>query len=112
MGKAKNEDDTISEEQFTSETKDLSTSPEEDSPGDSESDAGNEFLAGMSYVPNEESDTDDADERSLLTSPVDGKSRPSKNGAQPRKEVPESSKVTSSEQPAPWLDRDSESSTH
>lgn len=112
MSKDKSDGDTISEETFTSQTQSLSTSPEDDSPGDSETDAGNEFLMGLGYEPSDESETDDHDQRSSRGRSVSERSSQLKKGTQPIKEIPESAEVTSSEQPSPWLDRDAESSIH
>jgi hypothetical protein len=45
--------DTISEYEYMHEMNFVSSAPEDDSPGDSESDSGAEFMMGMSYAPHE-----------------------------------------------------------
>jgi hypothetical protein len=97
MGKDKRLDDTISENEYTMRMKSVSSKPQDDSPGDSESDAGTEFEMGLEYLPKDE-------EESANSSAEIPK--------HPPKKIPESAKVIASEQPAPWMDRSKPSSTN
>ena len=54
--KNKRKRDTISPEVFRDQMAGLPTLPEEDSPGDSEVDAGAEFMAGLNYMPDEKNE--------------------------------------------------------
>ncbi len=49
MSKKKIADDLISESEYTLRMRGASTDPEQDSPGDSEADAGEEFKLGLNY---------------------------------------------------------------
>lgn len=97
MGKNKIVEDTISENEYTIRMQSMSTKPEDDSPGDSESDAGAEFEMGLEYMPDESNDSELPIEGLLL---------------HPVKKIPETASILSSEQPAPWMDRNSTSSTY
>ncbi|MBC7467260.1 MAG: hypothetical protein H7256_14815 [Bdellovibrio sp.] len=97
MGKDKSLEDTISESEYTMRMKSASSNPEDDSPGDSESDAGAEFEMGLEYLPDESNDYEVPKEE-VLDHPI--------------KKVSDQSSVISSEQPAPWMDRSKSSSTN
>jgi hypothetical protein len=110
MSKKKNANDLISESEYTRRMSGSSTNPEQDSPGDSEADAGEEFKLGLNYnsynddrpeFPDEDLEPDDPRTLTMLED-KDFKVR----------EIPESAMVMSSEQPAPWMDHDSDTSTH
>ena len=119
MAKDRSAEDIISEKEYTMRMKSVSTKPEDDSPGDSESDAGAEFKMGLEYLPDEKNDPTLPDETAeelpeetvTVTEP---KSKPpEENVKEPViKKIPDSAKVVSSEQPAPWMDRDNPSSTN
>lgn len=112
MVKDRSAEDIITEEEYTVRmVKARSTQPEDDSPGDSEMDAGAEFDMGLEYLPDDGNDPDLPDEEFLLESEVDKKLNDEKFQKQ-LKEIPESAKAISSELPAPWMDRDSNSSTN
>ena len=106
MAKDKSFEDTISEEEYTRRMSRASTSPEDDSPGDSEADAGEEFLMGLEYIPDKNSDPEETLSEEILEDKVDKKTK------LPIKKIAESAKVVSSDQPAPWMDRDSATATH
>ncbi len=97
MGKDRSVEDTISENEYTMRMKSVSTKPEDDSPGDSETDAGAEFEMGLEYMPDERNDSE---------VPIEEVPK------HPIKKIPESASVISSEQPAPWMDRGTSSSTN
>lgn len=101
MIKDKSAEDTISENEYTLRMRSASTRPEDDSPGDSESDAGSEFEMGVEYLPDEDNDPD-----IIVNEPT------TKIYEKKITEIPESAKVISSDQPAPWLDQSTPSSTH
>ena len=112
MGKDKSAEDTISEAEYTIRMKSASTRPENDSPGDSESDAGDEFEMGLEYLPDEKNDPQmPSNERTLEEMP---QSKMSNHKISNREsvEIPNSAKVISSEQPSPWMDQGTSSSTH
>ncbi len=96
MNKHTHDKDTISEQEYTLQMGENSTEPEDDSPGDSETDAGTEFLLGMSY----EGDPLSEEEESEF--PLD----------HPVRVVADTATVISSDQPSPWQDIDSVSNTH
>lgn len=85
-------EDIIDDEDLVAELR-SSTDPQSDSPGDSESDAGSEFLMGLNYKPERKGRTfsEDLDFTDYL---------------------PDTAKVVSSEQPSPWKDLDSNSDTN
>ncbi len=97
MGKDRSIEDTISENEYTMRIKSVSTNPQDDSPGDSEADAGAEFEMGLEYIPDERNDFDIPTIK-ILKHPI--------------KEIPDSANVVDSEAPAPWMDRSSSSSTY
>ncbi len=97
MIKDKSVEDTISEKEYTMRMKSASSKPEDDSPGDSEADAGAEFEMGLEYLPDEKNDS----EVPLEHTPK-----------HPLIKLAESAVVISSDQPAPWLDRSKPSSTN
>ncbi len=97
MGKDRSVEDTISEKEYTMRMKSVSSKPEDDSPGDSESDAGAEFEMGLEYLPDERNDSELPVEE-VLKHPI--------------KTIPDSATAISSEQPAPWMDRGKSSSTN
>lgn len=99
----KKDKDLISEEEFNLQSASSATLPEEDSPGDSESDSGAEFEMGLEYTPDE--DTEDPE---FEGSPEDLMFAENKN----EKKIPETAKVISSDLPSPWADLDSDSDTH
>jgi hypothetical protein len=97
MERDKSIEDTISEKEYTMRMKLASSKPEDDSPGDSESDAGSEFEMGLEYLP---------DERNDFEVPT------AETPKHPIKKIPDSAVVISSEQPAPWSDQSAASSTN
>lgn len=97
MGKDRSIEDTISENEYTLRMRSASSKPEDDSPGDSESDAGAEFEMGLEYLPDESHDFDLTDEEEVKY---------------PLKKLSDTAGVISSEQPAPWMDRNKGSSTN
>ncbi len=103
---SKNHHDTISEQEFTIQERGASTDPQEDSPGDSEKDAGEEFLVGMNYQPLDTAAFDDDEkiqiEGAIMERPNDLAIKPE----EPKFRIPSSAMVKSSEQPAPWQDKD------
>ncbi len=112
MVKDKSSNDIISENEYTMRMRSASTDPQDDSPGDSESDAGSEFEMGLEYIPNTKNDPEEPvdipnDEPEEPTNPEDPESP-----ILVMKEIPDSAKVISSEQPAPWMDLGTASSTH
>ncbi len=99
MAKDKSVEDIISEEEYTVRMSSASTSPEDDSPGDSETDAATETLMGMNYERDDMADSEDDDE-------------PSKEKVQRPRDIPETAAIVSSNRPSPWMDRDATSDTH
>ncbi len=88
--------DLISEEEYNKNMTGRSTSPQKDSPGDSESDAQAEFLMGFNYDAETATGT---------------KAQP-KKGRRQFDDLPETAKVVSSEVPSPSLDFNKETDTH
>ena len=115
----KSNEDTISENEYTMRMRSASTDPQDDSPGDSESDAGSEFEMGLEYIPNVKSDPNNPVE-TPVEEPIDEPGEPSEptNPTDPAipilvmNDIPESAKVVSSDQPSPWMDMGTASSTH
>ncbi len=104
MAKDKSAEDIISEQEYTMRMKSASALPENDSPGDSEIDSGAEFAMGIEYIPDPDLDSEEGLEDSLIESPLSSQT--------PEKLIPDSAKVVFSEQDAPWLDAEKDSSTH
>ena len=100
--------DIITEEEYTLRMAPLSTLPEDDSPSDSESDAGSEFQMGVEYL----ADETDEDTEELRMSNI-GDLKP-KNPSKRKQidEIPASAKVISSNQPSPWMDIEAPSDTN
>lgn len=88
--------DLISEEEYNRSMTGRSTSPQKDSPGDSEADTQAEFQMGFNYAP----------ENSLGAKAVQRKDRRQFD------DLPETAKVVSSEAPAPSLDFNKDTDTH
>jgi hypothetical protein len=99
MGRSK---DVISEQEFNQQvaSKKSLDLPENDSPGDSEFDAGEEFEIGVEFTP----------EAALLDDTEYRISR--KKQRITEEEIPASARVVSSELPSPWLDNENSSSTN
>lgn len=120
MSKNKNKRDIISEQEFNVQMIDASTEPEVDSPGDSEDDAGSEFLMGLNYMPNEKNEFEGegdepgeivfSDEKSTSPSEVPSGAKPSIEKS--KSKIIEKAKVVSSDLPSPWSDLDTDSDTH
>ena len=73
MAKPRKHHDIISEQEFTIRGPGASTDPQEDSPGDSEKDAGVEFSMGMNYKPTEYEPIDDEEQQEDQDEQRDGK---------------------------------------
>ncbi len=111
MPKDQSEKDIISEKEYTLRMRSASSQPEDDSPGDSESDAGSEIEMGLEYLPDENIDSGETiDEVTLLDPPAGNPT--TKFAKHPIKEIPENSKVISSDMPSPSMDRGKSTSTH
>ena len=112
MSKHKVPKDTISEQEYNIRMERTVDLPEEDSPGDSEKDAGTEFLMGLNYMPEDKYDFEEIAEEGDRN----GSSGESPNES-PEEEskvviLPESAQIVSSDQPSPWQDLDAISDTH
>ena len=108
MSKNKSKRDTISEEEFNAQMTATPSSPEMDSPGDQEEDAGAEFLTGLNYMPDEKKEKDQ-EPGEMVFSESRGKSK--KRNLKDR-QIPDNSKLVSSDLPSPWEDMDTNSDTH
>lgn len=110
----KNRKDFITEEEYTRKifSSSTSTSPEDDSPGDSEADSGAEFQMGVEY--NASPTDEDEEEIDELTDeePENQQIAPPQLHRIEEDELPDSAKVISSGQPAPWMDRENTSDTN
>ena len=107
----KSRKDIITEEEYTRRMlSPNSASPQEDSPGDSEADAGAEFEMGMNYMPGDI----DEDEEELETESAEneGVAQATQVHRLEEDELPETAKVISSGQPSPWMDRENTSDTN
>jgi hypothetical protein len=108
--KNRNKRDLISEAEFNASMIGSSTDPQEDSPGDSESDTDAEFEMGFNFNPAEENpileskESEESDR--ILPDDLAVSVPPGQNI------IPTSAMVKSSDQPSPRADRDSSSSTH
>lgn len=107
--------DIITEEEYTRRMNPSTTLPAEDSPGDSEVDAGAEFQMGVDYMPDDIDEEEDEDAESLELSTEDDveMSEPSAEFHRLEEDdLPESAKVISANQPSPWMDRERNSDTN
>ncbi len=100
--------DIITEEEFTRQMRSTSVEPQDDSPGDSESDAGTEFLMGMAYEPGDLGDDEQEDSEVEQMQTV----KKAKEGSRVLEDLPESAKVISANQPSPWMDSEASSDTN
>lgn len=107
MGRSK---DIISEQEFNQQVaaRKSMALPEEDSPGDSELDAGEEFDMGVEFTP--ESALWDEDEDMAIFDKQNPDSIIETRKAE--EELPLSARGLSSELPSPWLDGEKTSSTN
>jgi hypothetical protein len=120
MKRIRRRKDTISEEAYTRGMSMLPSSPEDDSPGDSESDVDSEFLMGMSYEPEVSSGLDDElDDDSTSESaddpevdPLAPPSTSTKKATRVEDQIPESARVISSEAPGPRFDSEEPTNVH
>lgn len=111
MTKDKSAEDTISEKEYTIQMRSASTSPENDSPGDSESDADSEFEMGINFAPDEKNDPEErVDEAPTALDIEESKSQMKKSHL--KIEIPETAKVVFSDQPSHRMDRETLSDTH
>ena len=99
MSRDKSKKDTISEDEYNEEMVGQSTEPETDSPGDSEEDAGSEFLMGLNYMGSAE------------PGDIDFKGNPSPED-RANSNLPKNARVVSSDLPSPSADADRPSDTH
>lgn len=117
MVKQNKNHDTISETEFTEHLRGASTNPQQDSPGDSESDAGIEFQMGTNFMgPNDQMITSElVDSFEAPQNQTSTLERPKNLVPTPRESafrVPSSVMITSSELPAPWEDKERSSSSN
>src|SRR6218665_1939766 len=107
MGRSK---DIISEQEFNLQiaNRKAMAMPEDDSPGDSEFDAGEEFDMGIEFTP--ESALFDEDDDVAIFDKQNQEA--SIKARKTEDDIPESSKGISSELPSPWLDGEKSSSTN
>jgi hypothetical protein len=108
MGRSK---DIISEQEFNLQVaqRKVMAMPEDDSPGDSEFDAGEEFDMGIEFTPESALFADEDNEIAAFdkqNAVIFDKERKTEE------EVLESARVVSSELPSPWSDSDKPSSTN
>ena len=96
MAKPKENYDVISEQEFTVQEKGASTDPQEDSPGDSEKDAGEEFLMGMNYQPIATELADEEEEIQNKNSSVERPNNLVLTPQEPKFRVPTSAMIKSS----------------
>lgn len=111
---AKKHKDFITEEDYTIEMAGVtSTRPEDDSPGDSEFDAGTETEVGVNFETDEDIDVDQIDAE---VGRVDGDETTESSYARDLNQrdlhLPKNAEVVSSELPAPRQDQDSETAIH
>ena len=107
MGRAK---DIISEQEFNQQVarrKSMSL-PENDSPGDSEFDAGEEFDIGVEFTPESSLLSEDKNMAVFDTQNPDRVIKTRKSA----EEIPSSARGVSSELPSPWVDAENNSSTN
>ncbi len=101
--------DMISEEEYNRAVAGASTDPQDDSPGDSESDAGAEFAAGLNFMPDEKNEYEGAGD-DLEKPAFTGKAGSyGKKRLHDDVKIPESAKGINSGQPAPWTDLETNS---
>ena len=102
--------DIITEEQFTVEGRGSSTDPQEDSPGDSEQDAGLEFLLGVNYQPFDADFVEEGEFATVTDAALEIPNDLSVKPVESKFRIPFTAMVTSSELPNPWEDLERESS--
>ena len=112
MAKPKDNHDFISEQEFTNLEKGSSTDPQEDSPGDSEKDSGEEFLVGMNYQPIASELADEDEEIQNRDSALERPNNLVFTPQEPKFRVPTDVMIKSSELPSPWNDKDRSSSSN
>ena len=124
MSKDKNKRDLISEQEFNHQMEENLDDPLEDSPGDSEDDAGLEFMAGLNYSPGEknelaESDDEEAEESEDVIYADDSSNSPSESPSDSKQHLttPRGGRLSDLEpsasgQPSPRADLDTASDLH
>src|ERR1700683_5054487 len=113
MSENKKKRDIISEQEFNVQMRPHGAiSPQEESPGDSEEDAGSEFLMGLNYMPDEKNEFEGPGEEPGEIVFSDKTENPPKKASTKVIAMPETAKVISSGQPAPWSDLDTDSDSH
>lgn len=112
--KDRSHEDLISEEEYTRRMTTASSLPENDSPGDSEDDAGAEFLMGLEYEPDPSQDPEMPPEEALSADLFDEDEFTKLKEAKhhPMIRLPPNAEVINSEEPSPWMDMESATSTH
>ena len=112
MSRDKSKKDMISEEDFNMRVASSNSGyPEDDSPDDTEADAGSEFEMGLTYMPGENTGVENDEPGEITFEP---KSRKVVNPlpGDVEKGIPENARVVSSGIPSPWDDLDTPSDTH
>jgi hypothetical protein len=116
MSRYNSKKDTISEQQFNAHARSVSSSPEDDSPGDSEQGASEEMMFGLGYMPNENDEYEGIpDDPDRIRYSDEKKTRITKNRGQvdaDKERLRETAQVVSSELPAPLKDFDAPTNTH
>lgn len=107
--------DIISEEEFNQQiaAKKSTALPENDSPGDSEFDAGEEFDLGLEFTPEAAlADEDLLDEEEMESLELQTPPRLSQPPRKTEEDLPASARGISSELPSPWMDNEKPTNTH
>jgi hypothetical protein len=113
MSHSKTKRDFMSEQQFNIKAREVDTSPELDSPGDSDESLNEEYLLGLNYMPDEKNEYDSEADEVIYAD--DNSSAPSEipdDSKNFRDRIPLSAQVISSEVPSPIKDQDTPSDTH
>jgi hypothetical protein len=108
MGREK---DIISEQEFNLQVANRTATalPEDDSPGDSEFDAGEEFDMGVEFTPDSALFDDEVEDVVSFDQTHSAQMAPRRKIED---EIPASARGISSELPSPWLDNEKASSTN
>ena len=119
MPRSDRQKDIISEQEFNKRMKNVSSSPKNDSPGDSEQDTGAEYMMGVNFTPDEEMGASYVDEVGEIiyaddksTAPSETPSDINQSSDDPEVKLPPTARVISSQKPSPSADLHKRSDTN
>lgn len=119
MPQSERQKDIISEQEFNKQMRNVSSTPKNDSPGDSEQDTGTEYMMGVNFTPDAVTGTSHFDEVGEIIYADDKSTAPSETPSDinqstddPEAKLPPTARVISSQKPSPSADMHKRSDTN